>query len=83
MKTKFLTLFNCLEFLAENEATVSLARNPDDPGKTRCVVRIGAELATVEYENAETFNVVSKFLGPVCAALEAKLEEGYNGGLIL
>ena len=70
--TKYTSLFQCFQFLARNEATISLAVK--DACTHRCVIRIGEELATIEYDVTEPKNLVTAFIGPCCSALQAHIE---------
>lgn len=67
------TLFQCFEFLAMNDATIGLTRDPDDPTRNRMTISIpsgdGADIAAVEYSKVEECDLVGKVLGPVCRAM--------------
>lgn len=70
------TLYQCLNFLARNEGTISLAPHPTDPLKNRMTVRIGDEVAAIEYQCTEEIDFLAKVLTPVCRTLEEHLENG-------
>ena len=69
------TLYQCFNFLARNEGTISFARHPDDPCKNRMTIRIGEEIAAIEYQCTEEIHLLAKVLTPVCRTLEAHLEK--------
>lgn len=69
------TLYQCFNFLARNEGTISFAPHPDDPLKNRMAVRIGEEVAAIEYQCTEEIDLLAKILTPVCRTLEAHLEK--------
>ncbi len=69
------TLYQCFNFLARNEAVLSLARHPDDPTKYRLVIRVGDEKALIEYNCTEEMDFLTRVLSPVCRTLDAHLEK--------
>jgi hypothetical protein len=78
------TLFQCFDFLAANDATIGLTRNPDDPAKNRMTISIpsgdGADVAMVEYDRAEECDLASKVIGPICRALVEHYEKEVKNG---
>ena len=72
------TLYQCLNFLARNEGTISLAPHPDDPCKNRMTIRIGEEIAAIEYACTEEIDLLAKVLTPVCRTLEKYIDGESN-----
>ena len=74
------TLFQCFEFLAMNDATIGLTRDPDEPAKNRMTITIpngnGEDIVAIEYDRAEECDLVSKVIGPVCRAMVDHYEKG-------
>ena len=72
------TLFQCFNFLARHNGTISLAENPDDPTQTRCVIKIDGKddelLAALTYPCTEEMNLLEKAIIPTCRALAEQLE---------
>lgn len=69
------TLYQCANFLARNEGTISFAPHPDDPCKNRLTIRIGETIAAIEYSCIEEINLMKRVLAPVCKTLEDHLEK--------
>lgn len=73
------TLYQCLNFLARHDGVISLAPHPDDPCKTRCVIKVnGGEdevLATIEYDCTTELDVLNRAIIPTCRALLEQVEE--------
>lgn len=63
------TLYQCFNFLARNEGTISLAPHPDDPCKNRMTIRIGETVAAIEYVCTEEMDLLGRALAPVCRTL--------------
>jgi hypothetical protein len=67
------TLFQCYEFLAANDATIGLTRDPNDATKNRMTITIpldkGEDICVIEYSKGEECDLVAKVLGPVCRTL--------------
>ena len=72
------TVYQCFNFLARNNGVISLARNPDDPGQNRCVIKVGEGddevLAACAYPCTEEFDLFGKLVRPVCNALQEQVE---------
>jgi hypothetical protein len=62
-------LYQCINFLAANEATIGLASHPDDPCKNRMTITINGDIAAVEYPCDEEIDFLNIVLSPVCRAL--------------
>ena len=74
------TLYQCLNFLARNNGVISLAPDPDDPTKNRCVIKVDGPtdevLATIEYPCTEyDMDILTKAIIPTCRALREQIEE--------
>ncbi len=63
------TLYQCFNFLARHEGTVSFAPHPDDPCKNRMTIRIGDEVAVIEYVCTEEMDILARAFAPVCKTL--------------
>lgn len=72
------TLYQCFNFLARHNGVISLAPHPDDPCKTRCVVRVDGDedevLATIEYDCTAEMDVLKRAIIPTCRALQEQVE---------
>ena len=77
------TLFQCFDFLAMNDATIGLTRDPDNPAKNRMTITIpsgdGEDVAMVEYVRTEECDLAGKVIGPICRALVEHYEKGVKG----
>jgi hypothetical protein len=69
------TLYQCLNFLARNEGTISLAPHPTNPRKNRMTIRIGEEIAAIEYSCDQEMDLLAKILTPVCRTLQEHIEK--------
>lgn len=73
------TLYQCFNFLARNNGTISLAENPDDPTKNRCVIRVDGPddqvMAAIEYECTHEIDILAKAIIPACRLLQEQVEE--------
>ena len=72
---KCATLYQCFNFFARNEGTLSFAPCPNDPCKYRMTIRIGDTVAAIEYACTEEIDILTKILTPVCRTLEEHLEK--------
>jgi len=72
------TLYQCFNFLARHNGRISLAPHPDDPCKTRCVIKVGGDggevLATAEFACTAEIDIEAKLIVPVCRALQEQVE---------
>lgn len=69
------TLYQCFNFLARHNGVISLANNPDNPCKNRCVIRVGDDVAVaVEYGCTEEMDLFTRVILPVCKALQEEVE---------
>jgi hypothetical protein len=72
------TLYQCFNFLARHNGRISFAPHPDDPCKTRAVIKVdgdeGEVLATVEYDCTAEMDIEAKLVVPVCRALQEQVE---------
>ncbi len=72
------TLYQCLNFLARHNGVISLAPHPDDPCKTRCVIKVDGDedevLATIEYPCTSEMDVFERAIKPTCRALLEQVE---------
>ncbi|MHC4705018.1 MAG: hypothetical protein ACYTFQ_31095 [Planctomycetota bacterium] len=73
------TLYQCLNFLARNNGVISLAPDPDDPTRNRCVIKVdGPEdevLAAIEYPCTDyEMDILTKAIVPTCRALQEQVE---------
>lgn len=74
------TLYQCMNFLARNNGVISLAPNPDDPWKIRCVIKVDGlkdeVLAAIEYPCTEyDMDILTKAIIPTCRALQEQVEK--------
>jgi len=73
------TLYQCFNFLARRNGVISLAPKPDDPCKTRCVIKVKGDedevLATIEYDCTQEMDLLNKAIIPTCRALQEQVEE--------
>jgi hypothetical protein len=67
-----------MNFLARHKGVVSLAPHPDDPCKTRAVIKVdgdeGEVLATIEYDCTSEMDVLNRAIVPTCRALMEQVE---------
>lgn len=72
------TLYQCFNFLARNNGRISLAPDPDDPCKNRCVIKVDSEkdeaVVALTYACTEEMDFLSRVLVPVCKALQEEVE---------
>ncbi len=72
------TLYQCLNFLAQHNGVISLAAHPDDPCKTRMVIKIDGDkdevLATLEFPCTSEIDVLNRAIVPTCRALAEQVE---------
>ncbi|KPK54269.1 MAG: hypothetical protein AMS22_06085 [Thiotrichales bacterium SG8_50] len=74
------TLYQCFNFLARNNGTMSFACNPDDPTKNRCVVKVEDTdgefvMAAIEYDcTSYEMDILHKAIVPTCRALQEQIE---------
>lgn len=73
------TLYQCFNFLARHNGTISLAPHPDNPCKTICAIKVdGREdevIALIEYECTKEMDLLTKAIIPTCRALQEQVEE--------
>ncbi len=69
------TLYQCFNFLARNDAVLSLTKHPTDPAKYRLVIRTSDSQVLIEYDCTEEMDFLTKVLSPVCRTLDAHLEK--------
>lgn len=69
------TLYQCFNFLARNDAVLSLTKHPDDPSKYRLVIQVSDSRVLIEYTCTEEMDFLTKVLSPVCRTLDAHLEK--------
>ena len=72
------TLYQCLNFLARHNGVISLAPHPENPCKTRMVIKIDGDsdevLATIEFPCTAEMDVFEAAIKPTCTALMAQVE---------
>lgn len=73
------TLYQCLNFLARHNGVISLTPHPEDPCKTRAVIKVDGDedevLATIEYDCTSEMDVLNRAIIPTCRALAEQVEE--------
>lgn len=73
------TLYQCFNFLARHNGVISLTAHPDDPCKTRCVIKVDGDadevLATIEFPCTSEMDVLGLAIIPTCRALVEQVEE--------
>jgi len=72
------TLYQCFNFLARHNGVISLTPKPNNPCKTRCVIKVeGGEdevLAAIEYDCTQEMDLLNKAIIPTCRALQEQVE---------